>query len=99
MEGFDVLEAPDGAAGLDAAAGERPDAVVLDLMMPGLSGEEVLVRLKARDPGLPVIIFSAFPERKPAIEALGADGFFLKTPNLEGLMQTLWRLTKKAATA
>lgn len=44
---FEVLVANDGAAALEAAEGERPDIVILDLMMPGMDGVEVCRRLKA----------------------------------------------------
>lgn len=47
--GFRVLSAEDGAAGLDLARRERPDVVVMDLQMPGLSGTEVAKQLRADD--------------------------------------------------
>ena len=59
--GFRVLEAPSGEEGVALAASQRPDVVLLDLMMPGLSGFEVVERLKAdaatRD--IPIIILTA----------------------------------------
>ena len=59
--GYSDLEAADGPAGLDRAAQDRPRAIFLDLIMPGLTGFEVLERLKA-DPAtrpIPVIINSS----------------------------------------
>ena len=61
FEGMDVAEAADGEAGLAAARAERPDAVVLDVMMPGMDGFEVLRAMRA-DPDLaaiPVVILTA----------------------------------------
>ena len=57
--GLVVLTAADGEAGLHLASGEGVDLVVLDLKLPKLSGEEVLRRLRARRPGLPVIVLTA----------------------------------------
>lgn len=48
----------DGLAALAAAAESKPDVVVLDLLMPGLPGDEVLRRLKAAQPDLPVILLT-----------------------------------------
>src|SRR3954468_18481817 len=60
--GPDVTEAANGEDALDAlAAGPRPDAVLLDIRMPGIDGWEVLRRVRA-DPsleGLPVVVFTA----------------------------------------
>ncbi len=62
LDGFDVVTAADGEEGLDKAAGARPDAIILDVMMPGLDGWEVLGRLKANDATLaevPVVMLTA----------------------------------------
>lgn len=61
LEGHRVVEAADGAAALAAVRRELPDAVVLDVMMPELSGWQVLERLRAdeRFAKLPVVIVSA----------------------------------------
>src|SRR5258706_2710974 len=61
FEGFDVTEAADGAAGLAAVREDRPDAMVLDVMMPGVNGLEVLRELREdvdlRD--LPIVLLTA----------------------------------------
>ena len=67
MEGFDVVTAEDGAVALEIARTTRPDVIVLDVMMPKMSGHEVAAALQA-DPALadiPVIFVSA--------KAQGAD--------------------------
>lgn len=67
MEGFTVVTAQDGAVALDRARSSRPDVIVLDVMMPRMTGHEVAAELKA-DPALadiPVIFVSA--------KAQGAD--------------------------
>jgi len=60
-EGFDVATAGDGQEGLDAMRAAKPDAVILDIMMPKLDGMKVLQELNADDDlrGLPVILLSA----------------------------------------
>lgn len=61
FEGFDVTEAPDGSAGLESARAEKPDAIVLDVMMPGRSGLEILRELRddAELRDVPVVILTA----------------------------------------
>lgn len=61
FEGFEVAEASDGTSGIDAARAQRPDAIVLDVMMPGRDGIDVLRELRA-DAALgdvPVVILTA----------------------------------------
>jgi DNA-binding response OmpR family regulator len=60
LEGYEIATAPEGAVALASAAERPPDAIVLDLMLPDLSGEEVCRRLRAL-PGLahvPVVFLS-----------------------------------------
>ncbi|HEY2430198.1 MAG TPA: response regulator [Acidimicrobiales bacterium] len=62
LDGFEVVTAPDGEQGLKAVRNRRPDAIILDVMMPGLDGWEVLTRLKAMDDSLaqvPVVMLTA----------------------------------------
>ncbi|MDQ1711226.1 MAG: two-component system, OmpR family, response regulator MtrA [Frankiaceae bacterium] len=61
FEGFEVTAVGDGQAGLDAARADRPDAMILDVMMPGIDGLDVLRQIRA-DPalhGLPVLLLTA----------------------------------------
>ena len=60
IQGFQVRIAPDGQAGLDLVRNFHPDAVILDLMLPKMTGVEVLRRIRA-EPGLellPIVVFS-----------------------------------------
>jgi len=59
--GFEILSANNGQTGLELASSEIPDAILLDIMMPGMDGWEVLKILKNQDltSGIPVIIFTA----------------------------------------
>jgi CheY-like chemotaxis protein len=62
LEGFEVFEAGDGAAGLRALERESPDALVLDYAMPGMNGAEVAKRARVLRPGLPVVFCSGYAD-------------------------------------
>ena len=78
--GYDVRMFTTGEECL-AALDECPDLVVLDIMLPGISGADTLTTLKQRDPDLPVIILSSQGSIEVAIETLklGAMDYFSKT--------------------
>ena len=59
-EGYQVDSARNGEEALARFAENRPDLVILDVMMPGLNGIEVLRQMKSRDPSVPVLINSAY---------------------------------------
>lgn len=79
-EGFSVAIASDGREGLAAAKAQKPDAVILDLMLPGLSGREVCKGIRAISPGIPVLILSAVSEvaDKVLLLEIGADDYITK---------------------
>src|SRR5881392_1942548 len=78
-EGYRVVTAADGAAALSLVEQQRPDLVVLDLMLPGLSGLEVTKRLRA-DGALPIIMLTARGEEADRVVGLelGADDYVTK---------------------
>lgn len=73
--GFRVFAARSGAEGLDLPYRHPVEGVILDIMMPGISGLEVLERLRAMDPDLPVIMLTAYPSSRNAIAALKLGAF------------------------
>ena len=79
-DGFTFREAADGSAAIAAAEAERPDVVVLDWQMPGMSAPEVLSELKRRYPDVPVVLVTAALERRHGGLAgiYGADAFVPK---------------------
>lgn len=81
-EGMAVLEAPDGASGLDVARTERPDLVLLDVMMPVLDGWHVAEQLLAdeRTSTIPIIFLSARAEFRDRVRGLdiGSVGYVTK---------------------
>lgn len=56
--GYGVIVANDGPSGVHQAIELRPDGVLLDIMLPGLNGEEVLKEIRTRMPGLPVVVYT-----------------------------------------
>jgi signal transduction histidine kinase/DNA-binding response OmpR family regulator len=91
-EGFRVVVAPDGETGLRLAHELRPDAITLDVIMPGLDGWSVLAALKS-DPELsetPVIITTVVDEQTTGI-ALGAADYLTKPVDRERLLRVLRR--------
>ncbi len=77
---YEVGEAADGVEALELVRELEPDVVVLDVMMPGRTGLQVLAELRG-DPGLagtPVIMISAWDHVEPAARAAGADRLLVK---------------------
>ena len=90
INGYEVITAQDGEEGLKKARKESPDLVMLDLMMPKMTGYEVCRMLKFDDKykNTPIIVLSALDqqdEREKAIKA-GADAVFIKPFDLELLL-------------
>jgi DNA-binding response OmpR family regulator len=98
--GYAVVTAADGRAALDAVRRTSPQAVVLDRLMPGMSGEEVCAALKAdgRTAGIPVVLLSAQASELEIVQgfAAGADDYLTKPIDLEALDERLRRLVAAA---
>ncbi len=80
--GYRVLEAPDGETGWNMVVNEKPDLVLLDLILPKLSGHQVLQAIRA-EPGtrhIPVVVFSVMGQEKDVVKSieLGASEHRLK---------------------
>lgn len=82
QEGFNVISAKDGTTGLELANSSFPDIILLDLLMPEVSGKEVLVKLKSNPDTapIPVIIVSAVADTEDKIDglSLGANDYIVK---------------------
>lgn len=78
-EGFQVLSAFDGTQGLDLAQKGKPDLVVLDLLLPGITGVEICRTLR-RESDVPIIMLTALSSEKDKLEGLelGADDYVTK---------------------
>jgi len=93
-EGFEVDEADSVASGERAVRDGRPDAVILDHMLPDGTALELLPRLKESDPSLPVVVLTGHASIDLAVRAVkeGADHFLAKPVELPALLVLLKRL-------
>jgi len=83
--GYEVITATNGEDALKKVKSEKPNAVLLDVLMPGIDGIEVLKKIRKEDKDLPVFIITAFSneERFKMANSLGASGFIVKTVDLK----------------
>ncbi len=101
-EGYEVSTAGDGEAALEAARHGRPDLVLLDVMLPGMSGVEVLRVLRREGIGTPVIILSAKGDEIDRVVGLkvGADDYVAKPfsrPELLARIEAVLRRQRREA--
>ncbi len=100
-QGFDVISAMDGKAGSAAAIDQDVDLVVLDLMLPGQSGLDVLAAVQEAKPGLPVIVLTALGEVEHRVAGLdaGAVDYLTKPFSLTELAARIRAQLRAAAHA
>ena len=98
-EGYRVLTAADGTSGLQAFQSQTVDLVLTDVRMPEMDGLELLARLKAMQPDLPVVILTAHGTINSAVEAmkLGAFDYLTKPFNREQLKASVRKAFEVAA--
>ncbi|MBL8746769.1 MAG: sigma-54-dependent Fis family transcriptional regulator [Phycisphaerae bacterium] len=82
--GFTVITAVSGDEALETIASRRPDAVVTDFKMPGLSGIELIERAKQIDEDLPIVLMTAFGTIQTAVQAMRLGAFDYVTKPFEG---------------
>ncbi len=95
--GYNVDLAADGEQALAIARERQPDLVVLDVMLPGLDGLEVCRRLRAGEPGLPVLMLTAkdrVPDRVAGLDA-GADDYLIKPFAFDELLARIRALLRR----
>ncbi len=94
QDGYDVLGAYRGAEVINIVKKERPDAVIVDVVMPGMTGFDVCQQVKKENPATKVIIYTAKVEGVDAGRAkeVGADLFTVKTNSLVLLMASIKRV-------
>jgi two-component system cell cycle response regulator DivK len=97
-QGYQVIEASDGLAGLDLARAEAPDLILLDIHLPDMSGFEVALKLKSdqqtRDIPIVVITASMLPQTEQSALASGCDGFLRKPIAISEFRETIATLLR-----
>ncbi|MBY0390705.1 MAG: response regulator transcription factor [Mycobacterium pseudokansasii] len=96
-EGWDIATAQDGASAIAAARTARPDVVVLDVMLPDMSGLEVLHKLRRENPRLPVLLLTAKDAVEDRIAGLtaGGDDYVTKPFSIEEVVLRLRALLRR----
>jgi two-component system cell cycle response regulator DivK len=99
-KGYQTVEAVTGEEGVKLAKERKPDLVLMDIQLPGISGIEAFkqIRGNASTKGIPVIALTASvtPTDRTAISAAGFDAFLGKPINLKEFIDTVKRLLEKA---
>jgi two-component system, OmpR family, KDP operon response regulator KdpE len=86
ISGYDVITASTGQEALDKVDSANPDLMLLDVIMPGIDGFEVLDKLRAFSE-IPVIVFSARPENGQKALKLGANDFLAKPLDVDDMVR------------
>jgi len=97
--GYDVVSLSDGKNALERIRIDKPDGVLLDIMMPGIDGLTLLKEIRAIAPNLPVFLITAFSntERREIARKFNASEFILKTDNLQTEIDNMTALIDIAA--
>ncbi|HWR36786.1 MAG TPA: response regulator transcription factor [Clostridia bacterium] len=100
FEGYHVLTAMDGVEGLRCALDESPDLVVLDVMMPKMSGLEVCKQLRAKRPSIPIIMLTARGQEVDKVVGLelGADDYVTKPFSIRELLARVKAVLRRTQT-
>ena len=98
LEGYDVGTAEDGDRALEAVSATSPDAIVLDVLMPGRDGLEVCRELRSRGDRTPVLMLTARDAVQDRVDGLdaGADDYVVKPFALEELLARLRALLRRS---
>ena len=91
ISGYDVVTVSNGKEAISLIGSVRPDIMLLDVLMPGIDGFEVLKRLR-KFSALPVIVISARYENAIEATKLGASDFIVKPFDFEKMLKTIERL-------
>jgi two-component system response regulator MprA len=98
-EGYDISLAVDGAEALESIKDDRPDALILDIMMPYVDGLSVCRRVRSKGDDLPILMLTAKHEISDRVAGLdaGADDYLVKPFALEELLARLRALLRRTA--
>lgn len=99
QEGFRAVLAADGRAGFDKAITLKPDLILVDLRLPGMSGVEICKQVRATQAATPIIVLSAVGEEidKVLLLEIGADDYVVKPFGTRELMARIRAVLRRAA--
>jgi DNA-binding response OmpR family regulator len=99
QEGFRAVLAADGRSGFDKAVTLKPDLILVDLRLPGMSGIEICKQVRAAHTAMPIIVLSAVGEEidKVLLLEIGADDYVVKPFGTRELMARIRAVLRRAA--
>ncbi|MGQ9647542.1 MAG: response regulator [Thermodesulfobacteriota bacterium] len=95
-EGYQVLTAKNGKEALQKLEKEKPDLIVLDIVMPKMDGMEALGRIIGKDKSVPVILHTSHPGYQEDFMSWAADAYLLKSDDLTELKRKIRELLEKS---
>ena len=101
FEGFRAVASSRGADGIAKVRSEKPDCIILDLMLPDINGYEVCEAVREADPGIPIIMLTAKSQEADKIRGLeaGADDYVTKPFSVGELLARIRALFRRVAPA
>lgn len=90
--GYQVISASNGEEGLAKFTDEKPDLVILDILMPGMDGISVLRKMKMLDSNVPVVLSSAYPQFKHDLATWASDAYIVKSGDISDLKNAVEKL-------
>ena len=94
-EGYSIAVAASGEEALQMVPEIKPDLVVMDIKMPGISGVDTLIKIKEIDKNIPVILCSAYSDYKQDFSTWASDAYVVKAASLDELKKAIREVLKK----
>ena len=91
-EGYEIELATEGGEALEKLKRWKPDLVTLDLKMPGMGGLEVLEQIRKEDKDLPVVICTAYGDRRRDLATWASDAYVVKSSDVSELKRVIRKL-------
>jgi CheY-like chemotaxis protein len=91
-EGYKITDAASGEEALAIVPELKPDLVVMDIKMPGISGGDTLIKIKEIDKNIPVILCSAYGDYKQDFSTWASDAYVVKSASLDELKKAITKV-------